>query len=439
MALCLALALSTGMLSLVMLWLGMLQISITATNSAVIYLLIMLPGWWLARQYLVDGIEWERPSAEAWIAAVCLVLVVAAVVFNAVQWPSYRQDALGIYVPLAREIADTKALVPINDNRETYELYPQLITLNYAYVYLVSGWHNPYPAHLIGAALSLAVLPAVALLARQLSGNVAAWAAVFLVMLTPDFGNWASAAYVDLPMAFFYLLGAVFAWSTLQSDSTVDALLAGLMFGLAAWTKNAALLAVGLMFIFVVYGLTRNKMTLKQAMLVCSSLVIVVAPWYLRNLIGVSMLTPDTVWTEDARQTLTEMFILVTLPQNYGLSGLVMTGGVFWGFWHIHRQKVRFLFWWSAPFFVMWFWLASYDPRFVLLFLPFLAVLAGMMVADIWERLGQRRRTPILAISLLLVVILSGFAAWNSVDYKRALLQDPLMTHEEKQQLVQTP
>ena len=117
-----------------------------------------------------------------------------------------------------------------------------------------------------------------------------------------------------------------------------------------------------------------------------------------------------------------------------------MTGGVFWGLWRLvqgdDREQVAFLLWWSAPFFVVWFGFASYDPRFILLFLPFLAVLAGLMSAAAWQRVGQRRRKPILAVIMLIAAVLAVRVAWNSIEYKRAWLSNPTMTHAEKQQVI---
>ncbi len=438
---CLVPALAFGGLSLGMLWLGLLGAPITFVNSTGVYIALMLPGWWLSRgDWRVPRPAWPTtwPARVAWA---CLGIIGAAVLLNAVLWGFYRPDTLGIYVPFAQEIAATNALAPINEQRTLYELYPQLMSMNYAYVYLAAGWENPYPARAINALLSLSVLPATALLARLLDGRRAAvWGAVLLVGLTPDVGNWASSGYVDLPMAFYYVLAATFAWTAAQHGRLIDAALAGVMVGLAAWTKNAALLSVLLVLTFMLWGLIRGKITLKQGLLSSFAIVFTAAPWYIRNMWLSGRITPDTVWTENANQTLRELFVLITLPQNYGLPGVVMTVGVGWGLWQLvrgrQRQPAAFLFWWSAPFFAFWFWLASYDPRFILLFLPFLAVLGGMVCASAWQRVGQRRRKPIQAVIMLLTAVLAVQVAWHSVDYKRAWLQDPLMTHAEKQQVI---
>lgn len=446
----LSLAISTGSISLVMLWLGLLRLPITFTGTTAVYLLLMLPGWWLSRHqtWRVNGGAWRGGAwhSGAWrtkplpiYAGVLLAGIAAAVIFNAVQWTFYRDDTLGIYVPFAAEIATTHVLAPITEQRQLYELYPQHISMNYAYVFMASGWQNPYPARLIAALLSLGCLPAVFLLAWHMRGTVTAWAAVFLLALTPDFGNWASSGYVDLPMAFFYTLGALFVWVLFQHGRTVDAVLAGVMFGLAAWTKNAALLSLLILFIIMTYGLMRRQLSLKHCLITCTIIALTASPWYLRNLLLAGRITPDTVWVEDASQSLHELFVLITLPQNYAPSGVVMFGSVFWGLWQMRhaasRGFVAFLFAWSAPYYLTWLLFASYDPRFLLLFLPFLAVLGGGLLAHTWEAVKHRRQ-PIVVAMMIAVSVLSVVVMWDSVEYKRALLANPLMTHEMKVDLL---
>ncbi|MFN8447295.1 MAG: hypothetical protein U0521_01515 [Anaerolineae bacterium] len=43
---------------------------------------------------------------------------------------------------------------------------------------------------------------------------------------------------------------------------------------------------------------------------------------------------------------------------------------------------------WTLPFFAAWWLFVSYDPRFLLLFLPPLAVLAGDLLVRLWVWLG---------------------------------------------------
>jgi hypothetical protein len=277
-------------------------------------------------------------------------------------------------------------------------------------------------------------LPALYVLARETFRDkpLIARIAVMLIALTPDVTNWASSGYVDLPMALYYVTGAAFTGAALRDQRTIDMALAGMCFGLAAWTKNAALLSIALLGTVILSNLINRQLRLNHVAVVLGCVAIVVAPWYLRNLALAGALTPDTVWTEDAQQTLEEILILVMRPQNYGLPGFVMLAGVFWS---VFRREGWILLWWSVPYYGLWLMFASYDPRFVLLFLPFLAVLGAGMLASIWVRMG-RWQPPMRLVVLIVVALLSVSVMWNSVDYKRALLENQVLTHEEKLEVV---
>src|SRR5690606_26909942 len=144
-----------------------------------------------------------------------------------------------------------------------YDAYPILVPLNYAYAYFAAGWENEYLAKTIATLLSLACLPATYLLGERLRGALAGWLAALVLALTPFFGSWASSGYVDLPMAFFYTLAAVFALRLWETGSTRDAVIAGALVGLAAWTKNAALIGVPLLGGWLVWCWWHDKISLR--------------------------------------------------------------------------------------------------------------------------------------------------------------------------------
>ena len=428
--------LAAGGVSLAMFWLGLLRIPFAPGTTALVYALLMLPGWVFA--WRADALRLEIPKLPAvgWLALMLLGGIAAAVLLNAALWPFYRADALGIYVPFAEELATTRALAPITPQRNLYELYPQLMSFNYAGTFMLSGWMNPYPAHVLNALISLAVFPAAYVLTRETfpAQPLAAPIAVGLLALTPDVPNWAHGGYVDLPMAAYYTLGAAFAAATVRDGRYTDALLAGLCFGLAAWTKNAALLAIGLFFTYGVVRLIPAQLQLNRVLLAFTAVVVVASPWYIRNIVLAGTLNPDTVWVDQAQHTFAEVFILVSRPQNYGMPGVLMLIGVFWG---MTRRKGLILLWWSLPYYAVWFVAASYDPRFILLFLPFLAALSGAMLAQAWDKgNGRTWQPPIRLAAWLLLAVLVGGVMWNTLEYKRALLENPRMSHTQKVEIV---
>src|SRR5262249_30979599 len=127
---------------------------------------------------------------------------------------------------------------------QLYETYPMLVPLSYAFTHQAAGWIDEYLAELIPALLSVGVIGAAYLLGRELFNRSTGLIAALLIAMTPTFAQWASAGYVDLPCGFFYGMSAVFLARHDRTRSWPDALLAGVMAGLAAWTKNSGLLIV---------------------------------------------------------------------------------------------------------------------------------------------------------------------------------------------------
>jgi hypothetical protein len=88
------------------------------------------------------------------------------------------------------------------------------------------------------------------------------------------------------------------------------------------------------------------------------------------------------------------------------------------------------------PFLAAWWWLASYDVRFLVTMVPLLAAIAGCMLDEAAGRFGDRlhpgwaRRAG--WAGALLALALMPLALHKTVDGKRAILRDPLMTDAEK-------
>lgn len=191
------------------------------------FLVVCAPGmvlWWC--QPAPATPTQSQSSRLIFVGRMVTLLVSAAILFNAVYWPFYKQDTLGIYADQAHFMYATGGLIPLNLTFYSYyQAYPMLVQLSYTYSYLASGWEDPYLAKLIPTLLSLACLGAVYYLAKTLYDEKSGWLAVLLFALTPLFGRWASSGYTDLPMAFYYTLAALFVWRTWVSGNLVDALL----------------------------------------------------------------------------------------------------------------------------------------------------------------------------------------------------------------------
>lgn len=434
-----SLALGTGTLTLVMFWLSLLGISLTLQTIIPIYLIIMLPGWILWRNI---GAIYESHSQAAsvgtrYIASVSLCIIAAAILFNAAYWPFSRDDAVAIYAHFGARMAETQAVEPLRGNDTLYEAYPIHIPLTYTFAYLASGWTNEYLARIFPALMSVGCLAAAYILAEMMRQG-AGLSSAFLLAITPTFGRWASSGYVDLPMAFLITLSAIFVWRLWHTRAWVDALLAGLMMGLAAWTKNAALVSVAAFGLWLIWAWLRKRIGLFEFAVAVAAGAMVALAWYARNWIGAGVLIPDTVWTEQARASLDNLLIL---PRLYGLVGLVLLTGVVLTVIDLIRRRFdasesTLLLLWSLPLFAAWWIFASYDPRFILLILPILCVMTGIWIHRAWSMISENGRRRVIWPAIILVMALGLYTVWNSVEFKDELLRNPLMSDAAKHQIV---
>lgn len=433
----LTLVVASGALSLILFWESILGLSITFGGVVLPYLALMLPGIVV---FFRSSPRVTRPRLTNWhetAALVLIALVAAAVLLNAVYYPLYADDTLGIYRPAALPIFYDGRIDPLIGAESLYRTYPILVPSMYALGYMASGWENDYLAKLIPALLSLGCLPAVSLLARRLSKRPAAgWIAPLLLAITPAFGRWASSGYVDLPMAFFYVLTAYYALRLWETNERLDAVLTGVMLGLAVTTKNAALLGVPLLGAWLAIGIFARRIRFSTMLITLGIVAFVGAPWYIRNWLGAGFIIPATAWTDQAQRTFANLLVFVTRPENFGVTGAVVTIALiplFAGLFRLRRPALLIgLF--ALPFFAAWWLFVSYDPRFLLLFLPLLIVYAADQIAAL--KLEERAARLLIPLAFVIAAGAAGYTAFRSVDYKDEFLRDPLMTHEAKLALV---
>ena len=428
-----------GALTLIMLAEGLVGIPFTLAGIALPYFALMLPGWWRFR--------FEPPRMPAsWterFVLLILVLLAGAILFNGAYWPFSRDDAIGIYQPAAQAMYTTGALIPLTGADSLYHTYPILVPLTYTYAYLAAGWQNEYLAKAGATLLSLACLPAAYVLGKQLRDARAGWLAALILALTPFYSGWSSTGYVDLPMAFFYTLAAIFALRCWESRQTRDAVIAGALVGLAAWTKNAALIGIPLLALWLIWGMVQRRTTGRTLVASLAAGAAVAGAWYLRNLIGAGFLIPATAWTDQAQRTLDSALIYLTHPESFSVSGWLIAAGILAGIvtaWRgaddLRRVGARLILLWTLPFFAAWWLFVSYDPRFLLLFLPPLCALSGDLLARTWDWIGAAWQPRLRILLIVAVLILTAQALFRAVEFKYDLLRDPLMSDAAKHAIV---
>ncbi len=446
LSLMLTIGLGSGALTLLMLWVGILGTHLELNLIIVLYTLMMVPGWvfyWREHGRFPVSSGREHLHGWQWFVLVSISLIGAGIVFNAAYWPFSKADTLGIYHRYGTLIFETGALVPFAGLDDAfYQAYPMHLPLAYAFSYLASGQVNEYLARVIPALLAVSCIPGVYLIGKAVSGNRVGWIGAFLLATTPTFVRWASSGYVDLPMAFYYTLAALFTLRLMQDQGRTDALLLGVMLGLAAWTKNAALVGIGLMVLWALFAVWRRWIRFEHGLLAGLTCFAIAGPWYIRNWVEARLIVPPTAWIDQAQHTVQTMLAFIVNPTDFGLTGWVVVGaailagvGLFTGRGS-ERRNTALLLWLTVPFFGVWWWLVSYDLRFLLLFLPLLTVLAGSMLCDVWTSIHQPAQQRLRYAIVVIAVLLAGISLWLSVEFKDDILRHPLMSDADKQALV---
>jgi len=469
LSLILAAGLGIGTLTWIMMLEGMLGIRFEIWSITLPYLLVNLIGtllWWRGHTLNSPSLYTERAANDLvsvgdevysqslkLLGRLVVIIVSAAVLLNAVYWPFYKDDAVGVYADQAHFMYVERGLIPLNLTFYSYyQAYPMLVQLSYTYSYLLSGWEDPYLAKVIPTLLSLACLGAVFYLGKTLYDEKSGWLAVLLLALTPLFGRWASSGYADLPMAFYYTLSALFAWRAWKANSTIDALLSGVLIGLGLWTKNALLPAVAFWLAFIAWGWLRKHISLKALIVACLACAVVAAPWYLRNLIEAHLLMPATAWTDQAAPNLSNLLVFLTHPENFGFTGWLILIGIVLALVELvfsvslrfnlplhfqrHADRDLLLLTFTLPYFAFWWILASYDRRFILYFLPILVVLAAGYAFQLWDHIPQSYHRSLGWLLTIITLGLTVYIASISVDFKNEMLRDPFMNNAAKQAVI---
>lgn len=427
---------SIGTLTLAMLWLNLTGLAVDwrvtfAICSACCLIGIIV----LSRIYPLRRLPtFTRPSFSFIVIAIMSGLVLG----NAVYWPFAIDDSVTIYAWYGKFIAQTQHL-PTLSNSSLYEAYPMLVPLAYAFTHQASGWINEYLAAAIPAILSIGAFWAAFQLGSELFGQRIGVIAALICVLTPAVTFWASASYTDLPCAFFYTLSMLYLWRAFKMKNSGDAFAAGLMGGLAAWTKNSGLLIAMPTFLWFTYKavIVDRKVNFRAIFFWLAGFALAAAPWYIRNLIGAGFVIPPTGWTEQAQRTLSNLVPYLSNMRYYPVAPLLALG--MWAiFLYAIRTRLRthssaFLSVFIMPFFFVWWLLFSYDIRFLLVILPCIAI-AGAWFIDLGTSFLAERlvfvKVPRWSVILLLFIAIP--AASTAIDHKFELLRSPLATDEDK-------
>ena len=388
---------------------------------------------------------WPNLLSLAVIGAIGLCCT--AIVFNAVYWPFDAGDALALYAPFGKFLYQTSTL-PIGDR--IYEAYPMLVPMSYALTHWAAGGVNESLARLVPALMAVGVIGAGGALARDVGSPRTGLVASGLIAVTPLFGRWAPTGYTDVPAALYVGLSALFAWRWWIDGESRAAWLAGIAAGLAFWTKNSTLtLLPSLVVILVSRRFFRSRAAEPRATstwiaggaLACA-VVLVAGPWYLRNVLLFGFFVPPTVLIDRAQHTIGALLVMLRAGEYFGASGWVFTAGLLYGaarlFSGDRRQSGRwwFLLAFALPYLAAWWWLASYEARFLVTLLPILATMGALAIDDL-ATLLEARLTPraVLRVAIAaaaVTVIATAESLRKTVEHKTVLVRQPWLNDVER-------
>ena len=249
----------------------------------------------------------QRPTPLARDEKLIVAMIVIAVALRWIHtafWPFTVYDVLWVYGSQAR-LFFLEGKIP-----HDIAYYPQFVQLQFTYVQVMIGAINDHAARMVIPLMHIGSILAAYLLGKRLVSRRVGFITAALWSLHPHVGQWAFRGDLEIPLTFTLTMAAMFLLSAWRDDNAysqrkADALLAGVMLGIALFTKPTAgafiwgillLLAVELIRSGFDAGrwLPRFRLALWTG-LACLPMGLV---WYARNLLlGHEVITlPKAIW-----------------------------------------------------------------------------------------------------------------------------------------------
>ncbi|MFZ5800778.1 MAG: glycosyltransferase family 39 protein [Candidatus Omnitrophota bacterium] len=219
--------------------------------------------------------------------------------FRAAVMPMDAYDSLAIWGLKAKAIYLEQALpISLFKNPEYSFMhmdYPLMIPLEEAFFYKLSNGINDGLVKVMFSAYFLSLLVVFASGLYRLLGRRNALLFTFLLSSMSQFNNFSQNGYVDLVVAFYYSLSALFIYHGYKNQEWNFFALAAVFSGMGAWAKNEGMALYFLnLLLLLVLGAFKKKRLLAFYLIMG---FLFIAPWFwFRNVLG---LTGD-LFTEGA-------------------------------------------------------------------------------------------------------------------------------------------
>lgn len=163
--------------------------------------------------------------------------------------------------------------------------YPLNIPLVESFLYLAMRHLNEELVKIIFPLFFLGILCILYFAIRRFASRTYSLVFTFLLASIPQFNAYAANAYQELPLAFYYLVSAVFLFIWIDDKDNLRALsVSAVMVALAAWTKNEGLLYCVINTILVLGSSVlvhkgASRKSVYASVLYMGIIALIVAPW----------------------------------------------------------------------------------------------------------------------------------------------------------------
>jgi hypothetical protein len=276
---------------------------------------IALMGVWLAwrkrKHYVKQTSQTLQLALDEKLIISMIVLAVIIRWIHTAFWTFTAYDVLWVYGFQSR-LYFLEGFIP-----NTIDYYPQFVQLQYTYVQVMIGEINDHAARMVIPMMHIGSILATYLLGERLFNRRVGLFTAALWSLHPYVGQWSFIGDLEIPVTFSFTMASTFfltAW--MEGDDNLSrrhyALLAGLMLGIAMYTKPTAGAFIWGVVLVVAIELVRLRFRIQLwlprfmvafwAGVACIPLG---AVWYIRNIaLGHDVITfPPNLWLSLARRS----------------------------------------------------------------------------------------------------------------------------------------
>ena len=225
------------------------------------------------------------------LLAVGVAIEVMYAFFRALIKPIESYDAIAIYAIRSKIFYLAKA-IPADYFTAIARLFPHAdyplnIQLSETFLYMSMGSLNDQLVKVIFPLFFAAILCILYFAIRRFASRTYALILTFILASVPHFNNYATNAYLEMPLTFYVFIGGLFLLRWIEDNRAIGALvISAIATGLAGWTKNEGMMYCAiysvLVFVFVASkGRKVEKRDILSAVMYSGIIFLICLPWAL--------------------------------------------------------------------------------------------------------------------------------------------------------------